>query len=165
MFRKLIATSNDYGMLVTRLVLAGVMLPHGAQKLFGWFGGHGFDATVGYFTTQLGIPAPVAVLVILAESLGAVALALGLAGRFMAFGIGATMVGAVLIAHTSNGFFMNWSGQQAGEGFEYHLLAVGMALAVILRGSGAWSIDRVLQRRIARQPADEPALSARPVVA
>src|SRR5215213_6666617 len=124
MFRKLIATHRDYATLVIRLTLALVMFPHGAQKLFGWFGGYGFDATLDFFSSKLGVPAPVAVLVILAESLGAVALALGLVGRFMAFGIAATMLGAVLMVHGHVGFFMNWSGQQGGEGFEYHLLVL-----------------------------------------
>ena len=165
MFRKLIATPHDYALLVTRLTLALVMFPHGAQKLFGWFGGHGFEATVGFFSSQLGIPAPLTVLVILAESLGAIALALGLVGRFMAFGIAAAMVGAVAMVHGQVGFFMNWSGQQAGEGFEFHLLALAMAVAVMIRGSGAWSIDRLLQRRLASQPATPELPSARPAIA
>jgi putative oxidoreductase len=150
MFRKLIATTDDYALAIIRLALAAVMFPHGAQKLFGWFGGYGFEGTVGFFTGQLGIPRPLAVLVILAESLGAVALALGLVGRFMAFGIAATMLGAVVMVHGKFGFFMNWSGQQGGEGFEYHILAIAMAVAVMIRGSGALSIDRLLQRRAER---------------
>jgi putative oxidoreductase len=164
MFRKLIATPNDYAMFIIRIALAAVMFPHGAQKLFGWFGGYGFDATVGFFSGNLGIPKPVAVLVILAESLGAIALALGLVGRFMAFGIAATMVGAVAMVHGKVGFFMNWSGQQGGEGFEYHLLALAMAAAVIVRGSGALSIDRLLQRRVERTSEFDLA-AARPAVA
>lgn len=164
MFRKLIATPNDYAMFIVRVALAAVMLPHGAQKLFGWFGGYGFDATVGFFSANLGIPKPVAVLVILAESLGAVALALGLVGRFMALGIAATMVGAIAMVHGKVGFFMNWSGQQGGEGFEYHILAIAMAIAVIMRGSGALSIDRLLQRGISRPSGFEVAV-ARPAVA
>ena len=148
MFRKLIATKDDYAILLIRVVLAAVMFPHGAQKMFGWFGGYGFHGTLQFFTGKLGVPAPVAVLVFLGESLGAVALALGLVGRFMAFGIAATMLGAVWMVHGHNGFFMNWSGQQAGEGFEYHVLAVAMALAVMIRGSGALSLDRIIQRRL-----------------
>jgi putative oxidoreductase len=165
MFTKLISTKEDYATLVIRLALAAVMFPHGAQKLLGWFGGYGFQATVGYFTSQLGILTPLAVLVILAESLGAIALALGFVGRFMAFGIAAVMVGAIAIAHAQFGFFMNWSGQQGGEGFEYHILAIAMAVTVMIRGSGALSLDRLLQRRLSSTRADEAAGSPQPVVA
>ena len=107
MFRKLIATTDDYALLVIRLVLGAVMLPHGLQKLLGWFGGYGFEATLGFFHSKLGVPTPLTMLVILAESLGALALMLGLLGRFSAFGVAATMVGAVLMVHGHNGFFMN----------------------------------------------------------
>ncbi|MGH7338267.1 MAG: DoxX family protein, partial [Myxococcota bacterium] len=123
-----------------------VMLPHGAQKLLGWFGGYGFEGTMGYFTGTVGLPAAVALLVILAESLGALALIVGFAGRFMALGIAAVMTGAIVTAHAANGFFMNWTGAQAGEGFEFHLLAIALALVVALRGSGALSIDRLALR-------------------
>jgi putative oxidoreductase len=146
MFRRLIATPNDFGMFVVRVVLGAVMLPHGLQKLFGAFGGYGFSATLGYFQQQMGIPRPVTVLVILAESVGALALILGFVGRFMAFSVFVTMLGAVLMVHGHNGFFMNWGGKAPGEGYEYHLLAMGMALAVMIRGSGALSVDRALQR-------------------
>ena len=145
MFRRLIATHNDFGMFIVRVVLGAVMLPHGLQKLFGAFGGYGFSGTLAGFQ-QMGIPKPVTVLVILAESVGALGLILGFVGRFMAFSIFVTMLGAVLMVHGHNGFFMNWSGKAPGEGYEYHLLAMGMALAVMVRGSGALSIDRALQR-------------------
>jgi putative oxidoreductase len=120
------------------------MLPHGAQKLLGWFGGYGFQATMGFLTTQVGLPYPIALLVILIESIGAIALVLGLAGRVMAAGVAAVMVGAVATVHLANGFFMNWTGAQAGEGFEFHILAIALALVVMLRGSGAASVDRAL---------------------
>ena len=165
MFRKLIATSNDVAILVVRLALAAVMFPHGAQKTLGWFGGYGFHGTLQFFTGKLGIPAPVAVLVFLAESLGAVALAFGFVGRFMAFGIAATMVGAVWMVHLNNGFFMNWTGQQAGEGIEYHILVIAMALAVMIRGSGALSLDRVLQRRVEANSLEGATPSFRPAIA
>jgi putative oxidoreductase len=164
MFRKLIATTDDYALLVIRLVLGAVMLPHGLQKLLGWFGGYGFEATLGFFHSKLGVPTPLTVLVILAESLGALALVLGLVGRFMAFGIAATMVGAVAMVHGHNGFFMNWTGQQAGEGYEYHLLTLAMAAAVMIRGSGALSIDRLLQRRVAQPESSGFEVTPRPAV-
>lgn len=146
----LVRTEHDRVALALRLVLGLVILPHGAQKLLGWFGGYGFEGTMGYFTGALGIPTVVAFLVILAESVGALALVAGFLGRVSAAGIALVMAGAVWTSHLQHGFFMNWSGQQAGEGFEYHLLATALAVAVIVRGSGAWSLDRLLARRAAR---------------
>ena len=146
MLKKLIDTTNDKGALIARVTLGVVMFPHGAQKVFGWFGGHGFSATLETFTAKMGIPAPLALAAIAAESLGALALILGIGGRVAAFGIGVTMAVAGTM-HLDNGFFMNWFGQQAGEGYEYHLLAIGLAAAVIVRGSGAFSLDGVLAPR------------------
>jgi putative oxidoreductase len=145
MFRRLIATHNDFGMFITRVVLGAVMLPHGLQKLFGWFGGYGFSGTLAGFQS-MGIPKPITVLVILAESVGAIGLIVGVLGRFMAFSVFATMVGAVYMVHGHNGFFMNWGGKVPGaEGYEYHLLVMGMAFAVMIRGSGALSVDRAFE--------------------
>ena len=144
MLRRLVQTEDDAGMLIVRLALGAVMFPHGAQKLLGWFGGNGFAGTMQFFTSQLGLPSAVAFLVILAESFGALALILGFLGRVGAFGILCVMLGAVFMVHLQNGFFMNWYGNQQGEGFEYHLLAIGMALAVLIKGSGALSVDRSL---------------------
>jgi putative oxidoreductase len=144
---RLLATDPDLAPTILRVVLGLVILPHGAQKLLGWFGGHGFEGTMAFLTGAAGLPWIVALLVILAESLGALALALGLLGRVAALGIGAVMTGAILTVHLPNGFFMNWTGQQAGEGFEYHLLALGMVLVLLIKGSGALSLDRLLARR------------------
>jgi putative oxidoreductase len=144
--RRILATEGDWGTAVARVALGLVMFPHGAQKLLGWFGGYGFQATMGFFTSQAGLPYPVALLVILIESLGALALVVGLGGRVAAAGVAAVMVGAVATVHLANGFFMNWTGAQAGEGFEYHILALALALVVMLRGSGALSADRALTR-------------------
>jgi putative oxidoreductase len=142
--RRVLATEGDWGATVARVALGAVMLPHGAQKLLGWFGGYGFQATMGFLTTQVGLPYPIALIVILTESIGALALVLGLAGRVMAAGVAAVMLGAIATVHLPNGFFMNWAGTQKGEGFEYHLLAIALALIVMLRGSGAASVDRAL---------------------
>lgn len=144
LLRLVLATEGDWGATVARVALGAVMLPHGAQKLLGWFGGYGFQGTMGFLTTQAGLPYPLALLVILIESIGALGLLLGLAGRVMAAGVAAVMVGAVVTVHLANGFFMNWSGAQPGEGFEYHILAIALALVVMLRGSGAASVDRAL---------------------
>ncbi len=145
--QRFLGTDGNWGETVARVSLGAVMIPHGAQKLLGWFGGPGFRGTMGWFTEQAGIPAPLAVLVILAESLGAAALVMGVAGRFMAGGIALVMAGAIFMGHHENGFFMNWFGTMQGEGFEYHLLAIGLALVVMIRGSGAFSVDRWLFRR------------------
>lgn len=138
---RFLSTDHSTTRLFQRLVLGAVMLPHGAQKLFGLFGGYGFTGTMGFFTGTLGMPAPVGWLVIAAETIGALALVAGLATRLTAFGIAAVMVGAVWFAHLPHGFFMNWTGAQGGEGFEYHLLALALALPLIVKGGGAASID------------------------
>lgn len=141
MLQRLLATDDSTTRLFQRLVLGAVMLPHGAQKLFGWFGGYGFAGTMGFFTGTLGLPAPIGWLVITAETAGALALVAGLATRPSAFGIAAVMAGAVLLTHLPHGFFMNWSGAQGGEGFEYHLLALALALPLVVKGGGAGSLD------------------------
>lgn len=145
---KLFATQPDTGSLIIRITLGAVMFPHGAQKLLGWFGGYGFSGTMGFFTEQLGVPVFLAFLVILAESLGSLALIAGFLTRLSAFGIGASMIGAILMVHAGNGFFMNWYGMQEGEGYEYHLLVIGMALALIIRGAGRLAVDTLIAKQI-----------------
>jgi len=141
--KRLLATYDSWALTGSRLALGLVMFPHGAQKMLGWFGGNGFTGTMGFFTSQ-GIPAPLAFLAIVAEFFGSLGLIVGLLGRVAAFGIFCNMVVAILAVHLANGFFMNWFGKQAGEGFEYHILAIGLALAVMIGGSGAMSFDRAL---------------------
>lgn len=143
----LFGTRKDFAPLVLRLVLAVVIFPHGAQKVLGWFGGYGWDGTMGYLTGTIGLPTAIAALVILIEFLGPIALLLGLCTRLAALGIIAVMVGAVRTVHQANGFFMNWSGKQAGEGFEYHLLAIAIGVALLLLGAGALSVDRKIAPR------------------
>ncbi|MDD5564931.1 MAG: DoxX family protein [Thermoanaerobaculaceae bacterium] len=148
MFGKLLKTDDDVAALVLRLGLGIVMFPHGAQKVFGWFGGYGLAGTWGFMTGQMHIPAVFAALAITAEFAGSLGLIVGLLGRVAAFGLGVEMaVAAFLGGHVANGFFMNWSGHQAGEGFEYHILVVVIALAVMIKGSGALSLDRLLAAR------------------
>jgi putative oxidoreductase len=143
----LLKTNDSAAPLLARLALGFVMFPHGAQKVLGWFGGHGFDATMGFFTGTLHIPAVFAFLAILAEFGGSLGLITGFLSRLSAFGIGVTMAVAIFMAHSGNGFFMNWSGAQKGEGFEYHLLAIGLALVVLIQGAGKASIDGLLARK------------------
>lgn len=145
MWDTLVATREDRTVLLLRVSLALVIFPHGAQKLLGWFGGAGYAATMGFFT-QLGIPAVLAFLVIAFEFLGPLALLLGFMSRVAAFGIACIMAVAALAVHRPYGFFMNWYGNQQGEGFEYHLLALAIAIAVLHKGSGAASLDRQLTR-------------------
>lgn len=144
MFKKLIKTDNDIATMVIRVALGAVFFPHGMQKLFGWFGGYGFTGSMGFFTSNLHIPALFAFLAIMAEGLGSLGLITGLLTRVAAFGVGVNMVVAVYMLHWQNGFFMNWFGNQKGEGFEFHLLVIGMAIALMIKGGGALSVDRAL---------------------
>lgn len=147
MLWRLLQTQNDVLPLVLRLTLGVVMFPHGAQKMLGWFGGPGFQSTISASQAQLGMPPFLTVLVIIAEFFGSLGLIAGFLTRLSALGIGAVMIGAIFLAHLPFGFFMNWAGDQKGEGYEYHLLAIGIALALIIRGGGAWSLDYFLSRR------------------
>lgn len=142
LLRTMLKTDATAAPLIARLALGLVILPHGLQKTFGWFGGYGFQGTVGFFTETMGVPLIVAVLVIAAESLGALALVLGFLTRFCAASIAVVMLGAILMVHVEHGFFMNWFGQQAGEGLEYHLLVIGLALSLVASGGGRLSLDR-----------------------
>ena len=144
---RLLATSNSIPLAIVRLALGIVFFAHGAQKLLGWFGGPGFQGTMGYFQSS-GIPAVFAFLAIIAEFFGGLGLILGLLTRIAAFGILCNMVVAIAMVHARVGFFMNWGGKQAGEGFEYHILAIAMCLAAIVGGAGAVSIDRALAGRV-----------------
>ncbi|PLX84038.1 MAG: hypothetical protein C0617_09455 [Desulfuromonas sp.] len=148
MLRRFLSTDNDMSSLVLRVMLGGVFLPHGMQKVFGWFGGHGLAGTLHHFTENMGIPFVLALLVIAAESLGALGLIAGLLTRLAAFGLGCVMLGAIFMVHLPHGFFMNWFGRQQGEGFEYHLLAVAIAVALVIKGGGALSLDRSLASKL-----------------
>jgi putative oxidoreductase len=148
MLKALFKTPDDVVPLILRVLLGAVFFPHGAQKVLGWFGGHGFSATMAAFTGQMHIPALFAFLAIAAEFAGSLALIAGFFTRVAAFGIAAVMAVAMTI-HWRNGFFMNWSGTQAGEGFEYHLMAAGIALVLIIRGGGKWSLDTAIEKKFA----------------
>ena len=150
----LVETPTEFYLTACRTILGGVMLAHATQKVFGWFGGSGFSATIDSFRTHLGIPLVIATFAILAEFVGSIGLIAGFLGRAAAVCIIAVMVGAILLVHLDNGFFMNWTGVGPGEGFEYHLLAIGLALPILAKGSGAYSVD-VWFGRILRQGRDE----------
>jgi putative oxidoreductase len=152
MMQTLFKTDQSWASLILRVTLGLVILPHGAQKLLGWFGGNGFDGTMGFFTNVMHLPWLVAFLVIIGESLGSLALIAGLFTRFTAASYVVIMLGAIATVHWPQGFFMNWFGQQQGEGFEYHLLVIGMSAALVLTGGGAWSLDRLIARWLGREP-------------
>jgi putative oxidoreductase len=144
MIRKLMATDNDTATTVLRLVLGVIFFAHGAQKMLGWFGGYGFTATMGFFTAVMHIPAPFAFLAIAAEFFGGLGLIFGALTRIAAFGILCNMVVAVAMVHHHFGFFMNWTGAQKGEGYEYHLLVLAATTLLMIRGAGAASLDHLL---------------------
>jgi putative oxidoreductase len=156
MHSPLLQTTHDTSPLIARLAAGIVMFPHGAQKVLGWFGGPGFAGVMG-FLQAMHIPAPIAALDPIAEFFGAIALVLGLMSRVAALGILCVMLVAVGLVHFHNGFFMNWSGRQHGEGFEYHLLMIALCLIVIVRGGGAWSLDRALTAGAHRNSGGSPA--------
>ena len=146
--KRLFNTDESWSGLILRLTLGLVMFPHGAQKLLGWFGGFGFDGTMGFFTQKMGLPWIVAFLVIIGESFGSLALVAGLLTRFTAASFIVIMLGAIVTTHWPVGFFMNWFGQQPGEGYEYHLLVIGISAALLASGAGKWSLDRLIAARL-----------------
>ncbi|MGE5350753.1 MAG: DoxX family protein [Acidobacteriota bacterium] len=154
--RKLLHTDeNNYSLLFLRIVAAMAIFPHGAQKLLGWFGGAGLQATLNTFSAYLGIPSYLALLAVLAESLGAILLLLGLLSRVSAFGLAVTMIVAVFTAHIHNGFFMNWSGTAKGEGFEYHIIYFAIVMVIAAKGAGAFALDSLLAKRTVAENSKE----------
>jgi putative oxidoreductase len=141
---RLLATDADWVLTVARVVLGIAFFAHGAQKLLGWFGGHGLSATLRTFRDQLGIPTPLAYLAIAAEFFGGLGLIVGLLSRIAALGIAITMAVAMFKVHWEHGFFMNWFGDKQGHGIEYHLLAIAFALVLIVHGAGVFSLDQAL---------------------
>lgn len=144
---KIFVTTGGWPAFVLRVTLGIVFFAHGSQKLLGWFGGNGFSGTMGYFTEAMGMPAWLAFLVIVTEFFGALLLLAGYLTRAAAFGTLCIMIGAIAMVHLPYGFFMNWQGQQAGEGYEFHLLVIAMSIALIFLGGGEASVDRMLAGR------------------
>jgi putative oxidoreductase len=144
LFQKLVQTKEDCAITIARVALGVVMFPHGAQKVLGWFGGYGFSGSMGFFTGTLGVPWIFALLAIVAEFAGSLGLITGLLSRIAAFGIAVNMIVAVIMIHCHVGFFMNWFGAQKGEGYEYHILAIALALIVMFRGAGSYSLDKAI---------------------
>jgi putative oxidoreductase len=143
---RLISTRAEWAPLSIRAALGLVMFPHGAQKAFGWFGGAGLSNTMSYFAEHLGIWAPLTLAVVLIELVGPLLLVCGALTRVAAAGTLVIMVAAVALVHAPHGFFMNWFGTQAGEGYEFHLLAIAMSISLLLSGGGRASVDLQLTR-------------------
>lgn len=136
--------SSSVSLRAVRITAAFILFPHGAQKLLGWFGGYGYTGTMDFFTHVKHIPYIVGLLVILIEFFGPVFLLFGIGTRLIALAMIANMTGIILSSHTPYGFFMNWSGNQQGEGFEYHLLFIGLASVLLIGGGGKFSMDALI---------------------
>lgn len=140
-------TRNDWSAFIIRLTAGIILFPHGAQKMLGIFGGYGFSGTMNYFTDVLHLPWMIGFLVIFIEFAGAIALILGFASRIWAASVIVLMIGIILTSHIDNGFFMNWFGNQKGEGFEFHLLVIGICASLVVSGSGRLSIDHFISSK------------------
>jgi putative oxidoreductase len=147
----MIGTHGDWGVTIVRIVLGVVFFAHGAQMALGWFGGAGLQGTVRLFREQLRIPAPLAVLSVAAEFLGGLGLIVGFLSRIAALGIAVVMIVALFAVHRKFGFFMNWYGEKKGNGIEYHVLVLALALTVMIKGAGAFSLDQVLYQHFSTQ--------------
>jgi putative oxidoreductase len=148
MLRKFLYTEEKYSTTLLRIMLGLILFPHGAQKMLGWFGGYGFSGTMNFFTGTAGLPYIIGLLVILIEFFGAIFLITGFAVRLTAFAVIADMIGIIFKSHIQNGFFMNWFGNQAGEGYEYHLLVIAISVVLLMSGAGKWSADFALYRKM-----------------
>ncbi len=147
MVKRLMGTSKDVSLTTLRVVLGVVFFAHGAQRMLGWFGGEGFHVSMGGYA-HMGIPAPAAFLIICAQFFGGLGSLLDSSLALLLSEFAGLMIGAIFMVHLQNGFFMNWMGTQKGEGVEYHLLALAMAAALLLRGGGGFSLDRALRSRV-----------------
>lgn len=134
---------------VIRLSLGAILFAHGSQKLFGWFGGTGWESTLEFFSQNLGIPPFLASLAVIAEFFGGLGIILGFFTRIAAAGSAALMIGAMVKVHLANGFFMNWSLQPAkGHGIEMNLALLAMSLMLLITGAGYYSMDNLLLLKI-----------------
>ena len=147
MIENLTATHADWTVGIVRIVLGLVFFAHGAQKMLGWYGGPGLARSMRTFTEDLHLPLILSFLVIAGEFLGGIGLIVGLFGRLAALVVALIMLGAITTVHFRFGLFLNWFGGQKGRGIEYHLLAIALALVVVVKGAGAFSIDRIVYER------------------
>jgi putative oxidoreductase len=138
---KLLITDASWASLILRLSLGSVIWAHGAQKLLGFYGGYGFSGTMDFFTKTMGLPWIIALLVITGEFFGGIGLLLGLGTRFFAFCVGIILLFAMFLVHWENGFFMNWFGNQKGEGIEFFILFLSISISLVITGGGKYSLD------------------------
>ena len=144
MLWNLFSTGPDWALTVMRVILGVVFFAHGAQKMLGWFGGAGLKETLRTMREHLHLPAPLALLAVTSEFLGGLGLIVGLLSRVAAVGVCVTMFSAIVMVHWRYGLFMDWFGDRKAHGIEYHLLAIALAIANVVRGGGAASLDRFL---------------------
>lgn len=138
--KKFLRSSDDKTLTLMRLVLGFIFYVHGSQKAMGWFGGHGWNATMGMFTNGLHFPAFFSVCAILAEFVGGFMLIFGVFSRLAALAISVNMLVAILTVHLHNGL----TGGPNGPGFELPLALLALCVLIIMKGGGAASIDRLL---------------------
>ncbi|WP_313090576.1 DoxX family protein [Chryseobacterium flavum] len=145
----MISSENEWGPFILRLTLGIVLFPHAVQKLFGWFGGPGLDGEMDYMTTHVGLHPLVAAAAIIVECLGTFLILIGLCTKLTSIAVFFLFIGMIVVDHASHGFFMNWFGKMpaGAEGFEYHLLVLGICLTLIVQGAGKYSIDRLRSRK------------------
>ena len=146
MIQQLLYTEADYVTCFLRLIAGIIIFPYGMQKLLGWFkdfgGGVGIKASLEKFREK-NIPLFFAWLVIIGQSFGSIALIIGFSGRVAAAGNFIIFAGA-LVNHLPDGWVMNWTGRKRGEGIEYFIMLLAILLVIIIKGSGAFSIDILL---------------------
>jgi putative oxidoreductase len=146
MLLKLFQTKNDMAPMSLRVLLGLLILPHCMQKLFGWFDGDGYNVTMGFFTGNMGFPAMLASLCMMAEPFACLGLITGFMTRIAAGYFAVQMVMDISMIHIRYGFFMNWSGNKGGEGIEYDLLVIVITIALMIRGGGKWSVDSAISK-------------------
>ncbi len=140
----LFSTDPVLSLFILRVVLGIIFFAHGAQKVLGWFGGHGLKGTIGFMKSQ-GLPTPIAYMVCFFEFLGGLGLVVGLLTRPAALAIAVVMIGAIATVHAKNGFFINWEMEPGkGHGFEANLAYLAMAVALILDGGGWLALDQLI---------------------
>jgi len=148
MLLRILATDSSWVPTLARIILGIIFFAHGSQKVFGWFGGPGLRQTLRTLTGFVGLPTIIALAAVGAEFVGGAALILGLVARVSALVIAVNMLAAIFVVHGKYGLFMNWFGDRKGHGIEYHLLAIALAIVIIAKGAGAFSLDGLLSNWI-----------------
>ena len=137
---QVLKTTENWGATAIRVALGIVLFSHGAQSMLGWFGGFGLKATIEFLSSTMGLPAFIGFVVICIQFFGSIMLLTGAFTRVAALGVFGIFVGMATY-HFDYGFHMNWSGVNAGEGYEYHVLVLAMCMMLLISGGGALSVD------------------------